>query len=146
MGFENIPAVLSVRMPAPARDRLKAAAVARGQTVQVLVGSLVEQFLAENGRQAPELAAVLRRIRSAAPRLRTRGVRSLWVSGPVARGEARLDAAVVVLCEFEPVERVSLVRLASLQTELSRCLDAAVELAERGGADNELDDAMVRAL
>ena len=35
------PAFLSVRLPPPSRDRLKAAAAARGETVQGLVGSLV---------------------------------------------------------------------------------------------------------
>ena len=56
MPLANAPAVLSVRLPAPARDRLKAAAAARGETVQGLVGALVERFLTEDGRRAPELA------------------------------------------------------------------------------------------
>ena len=89
---------------------------------------------------------MLRAIRGGQPELRARSVRSLWVSGPVARGEARPDAAVVVLCEFEPDGRVSLVRVASLRTELSRLLDAPVALAEWSGADDGPDDVAVRAL
>ena len=48
--LETVPAVLSVRLPSPARDRLKSAAAARGETVQGLVGGLVERFLVEEGR------------------------------------------------------------------------------------------------
>ncbi len=125
------PAVLSVRMPPPARDRLKAAAAARGETVQELVGALVERFLAEDGRRAPELAAVLRALRTGTPALRARGVERLWVFGPVACGDARPGSGVDLLCDFEPGARVSLVGLASLRAELSDLIGAPVDLAER---------------
>lgn len=148
MSFASIPAVLSVRLPAPARDRLKAAAAARGETVQGLVGALVDRFLAEEGRRAPELAAALGALRGGAAGLRARGVRALWVSGAVARGSARPGAGVELLCEFESGARVSLVGLASLRAELSRLLGAPAELAELGDGGSgaaERDDA-VRAL
>ena len=45
---QSSPAFLSVRMPQATRDRLKVAAAARGETVQGLVGSLIERFLAED--------------------------------------------------------------------------------------------------
>jgi predicted nucleotidyltransferase len=125
------PAFLSVRLPLLARDRLKAAAAARGKTVQELVGTLVERFLAEEKlRRAPELASVLGALRAGAPALRARGVRRLWVAGPVSRGEARPDAGVEVVCEFEPEARVSLVGLASLRAELSALLGVPAHLAE----------------
>ena len=131
--FAAIPAVLSVRLPSPSRDRLKAAAAARGETVQGLVGALVERFLAEEGRRAPELAAVLGALRQAGPGLRARrGVRGLWVFGSVARGGVRPGSDVDLLCEFEPGARVSLVGLASLRAELSALLGAPADLAERG--------------
>ena len=129
--FANVPAVLSVRLPAPARDRLKAAAAARGETVQGLVGTLVERFLAEEGRRPPELAAVLGALRAGAPQLQRRGVRDLWVVGPVARGEARPGSSVDLVAEFEAGARVSLVGLASLRAELSDLLGAPAGLAER---------------
>jgi uncharacterized protein len=135
MAPASISAVLSVRIPAPSRDRLKAAAAARGETVQDLVGGLVERFLAEDGRRAPELAAVLGALRAGAPSLRERGVRGLWVFGSVARGEARPGSDVELMADFEAGARVSLVGLASLRAELSELLGAPVELAERGGAD-----------
>ncbi|GAA0585578.1 hypothetical protein GCM10009416_24960 [Craurococcus roseus] len=127
------PALLSVRLPPSARDRLKAAAAARSKTVQEVVGALVERFLAEEGRRrVPELAPVLRALRAAAPDLRARGVRRLWVSGPVALGEARPGSGVELLCEFEPGSRVSLVGLASLRAELTALLGAPAHLAELG--------------
>jgi hypothetical protein len=120
-----------VRLPAPARDRLKAAAAARGETVQGLVGTLVERFLTEEGRRPPDLAAVLGALRANAAQLRRRGVRDLWVVGPVARGEARPDSGVDLMAEFEVGARVSLVGLASLRAELSDLLGAPAGLAER---------------
>ncbi len=146
MGSASTPAVLSVRLPAPARDRLKAAAAARGETVQGLVGALVERFLAEDGRRPPELAATLGALRAGAPALRARGVRGLWVAGAVARGDARPGSGVELLCEFEAGARVSLVGLASLRAELSALLGAPIELAERSGADGGCDGDAVRAL
>jgi uncharacterized protein len=146
------PAFLSVRLPSPSRDRLKAAAAARGETVQGLVGALVERFLAEDGRRAPELAQALGALRQAAPALRARGVRGLWVAGAVARGEARPGQGVELLCEFEPAARVSLVALASLRAELAALLGAPVAaLAERaalppGPARDGAERDAVRAL
>ena len=73
------PAFLSVRLPAAERDRLKAVAAARGETVQDLVGSLVRHLLAEEGRRPPGLAAVLGTLRPRADALRARGIAGLWV-------------------------------------------------------------------
>jgi len=147
MSTLNNPAVLSVRLPAPARDRLKAAAAARGETVQGLVGTLVERFLTDDGRRAPELAATLVALRAGAPELRARGVRGLWIAGAVVRGAALPGSAVELLCEFEPGARVSLVGLASLCVELSALVGAPIELAEWSGADGDgCDGNAVRAL
>ena len=149
--LETVPAVLSVRLPSPARDRLKSAAAARGETVQGLVGGLVERFLVEEGRRAPELAAVLGALRGGAAGLRLRGVRGLWVIGSVARGEARPGGAVHLMAEFEAGARGSLVGLASLRAELSDLLGAPAELIERGAlhphiAGDGLKEEAVRAL
>ena len=129
---QSSPAFLSVRLPQAARDRLKAAAVARGQTVQGLVGSLVERFLAEDARKPPDLATVLGTLRAHAPALKPRGMTGLWVFGSVARGDARADSDIDLLAEFDPGARLSLVGLASLRADLSDLLGAPVDLAERG--------------
>ncbi len=67
------PAFLWVRLPGATRDRLKAAAAARGETVQGLVSNLVERFLAEERRGPPDLAAILRTLRSHGAALKLRG-------------------------------------------------------------------------
>ena len=94
-------AFLSIRVPDEVRNRVKAVAAARGENLQDLIGTLLERFLEEAERKPPELADVLRRLRTIEASLRSRGVASLWVFGSVARGEARPDSDVDVLVEFE---------------------------------------------
>lgn len=126
----SAPAFLSVRLPPTTRDRLKAAAAARGETVQGLVGSLVERFLVEQGR-APDLATVLRVLRAHAGPLQQRGLTGLWVFGSVARGEARADSDVDLMAVFDPATTLSLVGLASLRADLSDLLQAPADLVAR---------------
>jgi predicted nucleotidyltransferase len=123
-------AFLSVRLPPEVRNRVKAAAAARGQTVQELVGGLVEQFLAEQDRRPPALPAILARLREHEAELRQRGIAGLWVFGSVARGEARPDSDIDLLAEFEPATRLSLTGLASLRADLADLLNAPADLAE----------------
>ena len=144
--LDDAIAVLSVRIPVRARDLLKTAAVARGATVQHLVGILVERFLAEDGQRAPDLAAVLVALRRGAPKLRARGVRGLCVVGAVAQGRARPGSGVELLCAFEAGERMSLVSVASLRAELSALVGAPVELTEWDGAADGCGGDAVRAL
>lgn len=125
------PAFLSVRLPPATHDRLKAVAAARGETVQGLVGGLVEQFLAGQ-KTAPDLASVLRTLRAHGDALRQRGLTALWVFGSVVRGEARADSDIDLMAEFDPAAKLSLVGLASLRAELSDLLDAPTDLIERG--------------
>lgn len=123
---------LSVRLPAATRDRLKVAAAARGETVQALVGTLVEGFLAEGARSVPTLAAVLGRLRARSEDLRARGIISLSVFGSVARGEADAGSDVDLLADLDPAAPLSLVGLSSLRAELSELLGAPADLVERG--------------
>lgn len=143
-------AFLSVRLPKVTRDRLKAAAAARGETVQDLVGGLVERFLVAEDRQPPALGAILSKLRAHAPVLRERGVAGLWVFGSVARGEARVDSDIDLLAEFDPEARISLVGMASLRAELSDLLGAAADLVERSALRSRIREAAeqeaVRAL
>ncbi len=137
------PAFLSVRLPPATRDRLRRAAAARGETVQMLVGNLVERFLAEQGR-APDLATVLRVLRAHEGPLRRRGIAALWVFGSVARGEARVDSDVDLMAEFDPATKLSLVSLASLRADLSDLLQAPADLVERTALRPAVRDAANR--
>ncbi len=127
---QSSPTFLSVRLPQATRDRLKVAAAARGETMQGLVGSLVERFLAEE-RRAPDLATVLGTLRTQAQPLKQRGLVGLWVFGSVARGDARADSDVDLMAEFDPAAEMSLVGLASLRADLSDLLHAPADLVER---------------
>ena len=127
----STPAFLSVRLPETTRNRLKAAAVARGETVQGLVGSLVERFLAEEARKPPDLAVAMGTLRRHAGVLRGRGIAALWVFGSVARGEAHPGSDVDLFAEFSAGTRLSLVGLASLRADLSDLLGARADLVER---------------
>ena len=73
------PAFLSVRLPETTRDRLMAAAVARGESVQGLVGNLVNRFLAEEDRTASDFALVTCKLCSHAEGLRDRGITGPYV-------------------------------------------------------------------
>jgi predicted nucleotidyltransferase len=145
-----IPAVLSVRLPETTGDRLKAVAAARGETVEGLVGGLVECFLVEAERPPPALGTVLGMLRAHASALRERGVTGLWIFGSVARGEARADSDIDLLAEFDPAARLSLVGLASLRAELSELLGAPADLVERSAlrppVRDEADREAVRVL
>lgn len=141
---QSTPAFLSVRLPEATRDRLKAAAAARGETVQGLVGSLVERFLANEDRKAPTLATVMGKLRAHAQPLKDRGITGLWVFGSVARGDADPDSDVDLFAEFDPDTRLSLVGLASLRAELSDLLQAPADLVERSALRPSVREAAER--
>jgi predicted nucleotidyltransferase len=124
------PAFLSVRVSPETRKRIKALAADRGQSVQDLVGRVLDRFLAEQDRRPPVLSDVVGRLRAHADVLRQRGVGALWVFGSVARGDARPDSDVDLIAEFAPGRRMSLTGFASLREDLSALLGAPVDLAE----------------
>ena len=127
---QDPPAFLSVRVSPETRNRIKALAAGSGQSVQDLVGTVLDRFLAEQDRQPPILADVMARLRAHAPTLRQRGVAALWVFGSVARGNARADSDIDLIAEFAPECRISLTGFAALREDLSGLLGAPVDLAE----------------
>lgn len=124
------PVFLSVRVPPEVRNRIKAIAAARGETVQDLVGSLVDHFLAEQDHRPLALPAILARLRGREAELRRRGVAGLWVFGSVARGDARPDSDIDLIVQFAPEARISLTGLAGLRADIADRLGTPVDLAE----------------
>jgi len=108
-------AFVSSRLPIALRDRLKAFAVARGQSVQDVVERAVTRLLNEEAREPPTLGAVLRKLRDAEAALRQEGVTGAWVFGSVARGEARPDSDVDLALEIDPARQPTLFTLARVQ-------------------------------
>jgi hypothetical protein len=123
-------AFLSFRLPIEDRDRVKAVAAKRGESVQDLLGGLIETFLKEEERHPPLLSDVLKQLRQHKQDLQQQGVTRLWVFGSVVRGEARPDADVDLVAEFDPNAKVSLTGFARLRQDLSDLLKAPVDLAE----------------
>ncbi len=121
---------LSVRVPPATRNRVKALAAGRGQTVQDLVGDLVARFIAEQDRRPPALAEVITQLRDQAPALRQRHVAKLWVFGAVARGDAGLDSDLDLIVRFVVDTTISVTDFASLQADLSELLSVRVNLRE----------------
>lgn len=121
-------AFLSIRVPPATRNRVKALAAGRGQTVQDLVGDLVDRFLAEQDRRPLALTEVITRLREHEPTLRERHVARLWVSGSVARGDAGLDRDLDLIVKFVVHAAILVTDFASLQADLSTLLGARVNL------------------
>jgi len=124
-------AFVSSRLPVALRDRLKAFAVARGQSVQDVVERAVTHLLDQEARDPPTLGAVLRKLRGADDELRREGVSGVWIFGSVARGEAHPDSDVDLALEFDPDHRPTLFTLARLQEMIEAQLGMKVDLGLR---------------
>lgn len=133
-----------VRLAGPVHDRLRIAASARGQTVEALVGTLVDGFLAGEGRAAPALGEVITRLRQHAETLSRRGIAALWVFGSVARGDARPDSDVDLLAEFGPGASKTLIGLASLRAEITEMLGVHADLVDRAAMHGAVRSAAER--
>ena len=124
-------AFVSSRLPVALRDRLKAFAVARGQSVQDVVERAVTHLLDQEARQPPTVSAVLRKLRDAKPALRQQGVSGVWVFGSVARGDVHPDSDVDLALEFDPGRQPTLFTLAHLQNLIEEQLGTKVDLGLR---------------
>lgn len=123
-------AFLSFRLPKKERDRLKALAHRRNESVQDLMRRAAERLLAEEDREPPRLAEVMRQLRERKEELQQKGIEKLWIFGSVARGDARVDSDVDLIAEFRKEPEISLIRMGSLGAELEDLLGRPVDLAE----------------
>jgi predicted nucleotidyltransferase len=124
-------AFVSSRLPVALRNRLKAFAVARGQSVQDVLERAVTHLLDQEARDPPTLSAILRKLRDAEAALRQEGVSGVWVFGSVARGEAHPDSDVDLALEFDPDRQPTLFTLARLQELIEAQLGTKVDLGLR---------------
>jgi predicted nucleotidyltransferase len=60
--------------------------------------------------------------------LRAAGLRTLWVFGSVARGEARPDSDIDLVAELDPAAKMDLLRLVGLERELGDLLGREVQI------------------
>lgn len=124
-------AFLSVRLSDDVRDRVEAIAAQRGVEPQDLVGDLIEHFLHEAERRAPDLPDVLLRLRAAEAELRAKGIAAVWIFGSVARGEAQPGSDVDLVVEFGHGAGPSLLAIAHLKDEFEATLGHPVNVGER---------------
>ena len=60
--------------------------------------------------------------------LRAAGLRTLWVFGTVARGEARPDSDIDLVAELDPAAKMDLLRLVGLEQQLGDLLGREVQI------------------
>ena len=84
--------------------------------------------------------AALDRLRPLEPRLRARGVRSLYLFGSTARDEAGERSDLDLLFEYDPSSRFSLFTQADLIDELSTAIGTAVDLISLNGLRSSFRD------
>ena len=77
--------------------------------------------------------AALSRLRSFEPRLRARGVSSLYLFGSTARDEAGERSDLDLLFEYDPASRFSLFTQADLIEELTAAIGTKVDLVALDG-------------
>lgn len=80
-----------------------------------------------------EREAALTRLREFEPRLRERGVRSLYLFGSTARGDAADESDLDLLFEHDPASGFSLFTQAGLARELSTAFAAKIDLVAVDG-------------
>jgi len=123
-------AFLSFRLPKTERDRLKALAHRRNESVQDLMRRAAERLLAEEDREPPRLAEVLRQLLERKMELQRKGIEKLWVFGSVARGDATPESDVDLIAQFRHEPMLSLTRVLSLEGEIEDFLGFPTQLAE----------------
>ncbi|MGD0429827.1 MAG: nucleotidyltransferase domain-containing protein [Acetobacteraceae bacterium] len=74
---------------------------------------------------ADDVIAILR---AHEPELRAAGVKSLWLFGPIARGESDPDGDVDLAVTLDPVSHIGLIGLSSLERRIGNLIGRTVEL------------------
>jgi predicted nucleotidyltransferase len=124
-------ALVSTRLPATVRDRLKEFAASRGESVQQVVARAVSRLLADEAREPPTKQTVLCRLKAMEDDLRRDGVTALWMFGSVARDAAQPGSDVDLAVEFDPARKTSLLTVGRLQQDIQNALGTPVDIGIR---------------
>jgi predicted nucleotidyltransferase len=124
-------ALVSARLPAAVRDRLKEFAASRGESVQQVVARAVSRLLEDEAREPPARPVVLQRLKAMESDLRRDGVTGLWMFGSVARDAAKPGSDIDLAVEFDPASKASLLTVARLQQDIQDALGAPVDIGIR---------------
>jgi predicted nucleotidyltransferase len=124
-------ALVSARLPIPVRDRLKAFAASRGESMQQVVARAVSRLLADETREPPARQVVMNRLKAMEADLRRDGVAGLWMFGSVARDAAHPGSDIDLAVEFAPSSKASLLTVARLQQDIQDALGAPVDIGIR---------------
>jgi predicted nucleotidyltransferase len=124
-------ALVSARLPATVRDRLKEFAASRGESVQQVVARAVSRLLADEAREPPDRQSVLRRLKTMEADLRRDGVTMLWMFGSVARNAATAGSDIDLAVEFSPESKATLLTVARIQQDIQDALGVPVDIGIR---------------
>ena len=124
-------AVVSARVSAGVRDRLKAYAASRGESVRDVVARAVTRLLDEAPAAPPDRAAIVRRLAALESGLRREGVTGLWMFGSVARGDALAASDLDLAVDFAPRTRSPLLTLARIQQDIQEAAGVPVDIGIR---------------
>ena len=82
----------------------------------------------------PTLGKIRHKLQAEMPRVRSEyDVRTLWVFGPYARGEAKRDTLLDIMVDYERVP--SLFKFVRLERSLGELLGVKVHLVDRDGME-----------
>lgn len=123
-------AFLSVRVPSETKRLVKEIAARRGESVQDIVGGLVDDFIERESRARPSLAEAVNRLRGAKSGLRGLGVAHIDLFGSIVRDQAHGASDIDLVVEFTERRGMSLSKFASLRNRLEDILGYEIDLAE----------------
>ncbi len=131
-------AYLSVRVAKQKQATIKAIAQRKGMSVQQLMNTLVDGFIAAESEPSLSLAKILATLRTRQDELRHKGIRQLYVFGSVVRGDTTRGSDIDLLADFEPSAQISIVTLGSLTAYLEDLLEHKVDFGDRASFRPEI--------
>lgn len=150
--FEFAPKdkAITLRMPGPLLDAVKAMAAREGVPYQRFVRRALEHAIKREAEQkAPDRAAVIRALRAHERELRALGVKSLSIFGSVARDDASVESDVDIAATINRgPQSLTLLDLGGIQDAIQKLLgrktDLVVEPARKAALQAAIDRDRIR--